>query len=183
MKRVQTYTVNQQVASAELNAIQDDAVGFLPAVSNNDLAAMPNGMQGIEWQYASDLATATEVKVDGANAVASWLDRILIVFFRSYSNGNWQPGGSDDYLYDSTALTLQKGYTGGGARNATNTAAPSSGDPPVPATGVSWAVQIVTNVWLYAKAADGGLYLYNNSGSTLFKPNLTVFATADTGKR
>lgn len=182
MKRVQTYTVNQQVASAELNAIQDDAVGFLPAVSNNDLAAMPNGMQGIEWQYASDLATATEVKVDGANAVASWLDRILIVFFRSYSNGNWQPGGSDDYLYDSTALTLQKGYTGGGARNATNTAAPSSGDPPVPATGVSWAVQIVTNVWLYAKAA-GGLYLYNNSGSTLFKPNLTVFATADTGKR
>jgi len=183
MKRITTYTPGQQVASADLNALQDQAVGLVASSSNNHLAAMASGMQGVEWQYASDLANATEVKVEGASAVASWLDRIVIVFFRSYSNGAWQPGGADDYAYDGTTLYVQKGYTGGGARNGANSAPPSNGDPPVPASNVSWAVLITTGVWLYAKASDGMLYLYNDTGSSLRKPNLTVLATADTGKR
>ena len=183
MNRVQTYTVNQQIASAELNEIQDNAVGTLPSDANNDLSALAGGMQGVEWQYASNLATGTEIKVDGGT-LSSWIDRIVIAFFRYYpSNGNYQPGGSDDYLYDSAAIRTIKGYTGDGARNATNTAPPSNGDPPVPSTGVSWAIILDTDIWLYAKATDGALYMYNNSGATIYKPSITALATAVTGKR
>lgn len=183
MNRINTWSAGQSVASADLNEIQDQAVGLITSATNNHLSSMAAGLMGIEWQYASDLATATEVKIESAAAVASWIDRIVIVLFRSYSNGNWQPGGADDYGYDGTTLYLQKGYTGGGARNAANTNPPSNGDPPVPASNVSWAVLLTTNVWLYAKASDGALYLYNDTGSTLFKPNLTVLATSDTTKR
>lgn len=182
MKRINTWSGGQQVESAHLNSIQDRAIGAVAAGSNNHLSAMADGMQAVEWQYASNLATATEVKVDGT-ALSSWLDRIVIVLFRSYSNGNWQPGGADDFGYDGTTLYLQKGYTGAGARNAANSAPPSNGDPPVPASNISWAVLLTTNVWLYAKASDDALYLYNDTGSTLYKPNLTVLATSDTTKR
>lgn len=183
MKRITTYTPGQQVASADLNSLQDQAVGLAASASNNHLASMASGLMGFEWQYASDLADATEVKVEGASVVPSWLDRIVLVFFRSYSNGAWYPGGADDYAYDGTTLYVQKGYTGSGARNGANSAAPSNGDPPVPASNISWAVLLTTNVWLYAKATDGALYLYNATGASLRKPNLTVLATADTGKR
>ena len=182
MKRVRTWVGGQQVASADLNSVQDRALGLVAASVNNDLSALPDGMGVIEWQHATQLADATEVKVD-AGAVSDWTDRILFVLFRSYSNGNWQPGGADDHQYDSATLHLQKGYTGNGALNGAASAAPSNGDPPVPASGVSWAVQLTTDIWLYAKASDGALYLYNDSGSTIFRANLTVFATAQTGKR
>lgn len=183
MKRVKTWVGRQEIASADLNGIQDRAIGAVPSASNNTLSAMSEGMQAIEWQYSTTLADATEIKVEGASAIPSWLDRIVIVFYRGYASGNRPPGSSADYLYDGTTLYVQKGYTGLGARNSTDTAEPSNGDPPLPATGVSWAVQLTSNVWLYAKASDGGLYLYNDSGSAIETPNLTVFATADTGKR
>lgn len=183
MKRINTWAGGQQVESAHLNSIQDQAMGIAASASNNDLSAMASGMMGFEWQKASALVNATEVKVESASVVASWLDRIVIVFFRGYTVANRQPGATADYLYDATTLYVAKGYTGGGARNATNTAAPSNGDPPFPAGSISWATQLTTNVWLYAKATDGALYLYNDSGADIECPNLTVLATADTGKR
>lgn len=183
MKRITTWSGGQQVASADLNSIQDQAVGLIASASNNDLSAMAAGLMAIEWQKASALVNATEVKVDSAAAVPSWLDRIVIVLYRGYGTANRQPGATADYLYDSTTLYIAKGYTGGGARNATNTAAPSNGDPPFPAGSISWAVQLTTYVWLYAKATDGALYLYNDTGADIECPNLTVFTTADTGKR
>lgn len=182
MKRINTWSGGQQVESAHLNSIQDRAIGAVAAGSNNHLSAMADGMQAVEWQYASNLATATEVKVDGT-ALSSWLDRIVIVLYRGYGTANRQPGAIADYLYDSTTLYLAKGYTGNGALNLTHTAEPSNGDPPFPAGNISWATQLTTNVWLYAKASDGALYLYNDTGAAIECPNLTVFATADTTKR
>lgn len=183
MKRINTWSGGQQVASADLNEIQDQAVGLITSATNNHLSSMAAGLMGIEWQKASSLANATEVKIESASAVASWLDRIIIVLYRGYGTANRQPGATADYLYDSTTLYLAKGYTGNGARNATNTAEPSNGDPPFPAGSISWATQLTTNVWLYAKASTGALYLYNDTGAAIECPNLTVFATADTGKR
>ena len=180
MNRVETYTPNQEVESVDLNAIQDRALGSLKADSNNDLSALPAGMDGREWQYTTDLANATQIKVD---ASIDWMDRVVVAFYRGYGTSNVRPGQSNDYLYDGATLITAKGYTGKGAKDAGAVNAPTAGNPPVPAPGTSWAVQIVTNLWLYANPSDGTLWLYNATGSTIKEPNLTVLATAKTGKR
>ena len=51
------------------------------------------------------------------------------------------------------------------------------------ASGTSWAIQLVTNLWLYIDPSDGSLKLYNDTGSTIRSPFLWFFATGDTGKR
>ena len=179
MQAVQTYVANQQVLAAELNDIQTRAAGLVTGNANNAHDTLGDGLVGIEWMYGSaDLAAGTLVKIDGT---ADFRDRMLTVVWSVPSGSDQEPGGVNDYLLDYTP-TLRRGYTGRGALDAGSNA-PSAGNPPVPAAGTSWALQITTNVWLYATPSTGSLYLYNGTGSAIRRPTLTVHATGKTGKR
>ena len=78
----------------------------------------------------------------------------------------------------------RKGYTGRGGLDAGH-ADPTNGNPPVPAAAPnsSWAMEVATDVWLYASTGDGALYLYNDTAGTLKTPILSIIATAPTGLR
>jgi hypothetical protein len=44
-------------------------------------------------------------------------------------------------------------------------------------------MEIDTDIYLYANATDGSLYLYNDTAGTLKTPILSIIATAPTGLR
>ena len=177
MERIATYTANAPITSTQLNDLQDVTVGLVSGSANNVLSAA--GCDGCEWQSsAATLVGGTLVKVDGTR---DWRDRVLTVLFYAPSGADTQPGGANDYLYDYNIPSLRKGYTGRGGLDA-GSADPSNGNPPVPAAGASWAMEVDTVIWLYANATDGSLYLYNNGG-TIKTPILSITATAPTGLR
>ena len=179
MERIATYTANAPITSTQLNDLQDVTVGLVSGSTNNVLSAA--GCDGCEWQSsAATLATATQVKVDGSR---DWRDRVLTVVYYSPAGALTQPGGANDYLYDYNIPSLRKGYTGRGGLDAGGSD-PTNGNPPVPAqTPGSWAMEVDTNIWLYASASDGVLWLYNDTVGTLKIPILSINATAPTGLR
>lgn len=178
MDRIQTYAANQQILDTELNAIQDAALEFDGGTSTtNLLASSPRAPKAIVWSDSQALAAGELVVVDTRN----WLDAILHVSYYVPGNGDRIPGATNDYLFDG-APTLRIGYTGLGGLGAAS-AAVVNGVPPVPASGTSWALQITTNVWLYAQPSTGSLRLYNATASQILTPALVVFATAATGLR
>lgn len=179
MQPVQTYVANQQILAAELNDIQTRAAGLVTANTNNAHDTLGDGLRSVEWMYdQADLAAGTPIKLDGAT---DFRDRMLTVVWSVPSGSDQEPGGVNDHLLDHTP-TLRRGYTGTGGRDAGGLA-PSAGNPPVPASTTSWALQVITNVWLYALPSTGSLYLYNDTGSAIRRPVLTVHATGKTGKR
>lgn len=179
MRRQQTYVPNQQVLSAELNAWQDRNAGAAPGSANNTHTLLGNGFDTLQWMYdTATLANATLVKVDG---LIDYRDRLLSVAYKVPGGADEEPGGGNDYLFDYVPV-LRIGYTGEGGLGAAS-ATIVNGVPPVPASTTSWALQIDTNVWLYASPTTGELFLYNNSGGALRRPILTVTASAVTGKR
>ena len=178
MERIATYTVNAQITSAQLNDLQDVTVGLISGANNNVLSAA--GCDGCEWQSSSaTLASTTQIKVD---ATRDWRDRVLTVLYYSPTGANTQPGGGDDYQYDYDITALRKGYTGRGGLDA-GSADPTNGNPPVPAAGTSWAMEVDVDIYLYASTVDGSLWLYNDSLGTLKTPILSITATAPTGLR
>lgn len=178
MERIATYTANAPITSAQLNDLQDVAVGLVSGTNANVLSAP--GCDGCEWQSsAASLSSATQVKVDASK---DWRDRVLTVAYYTPSGALTQPGGADDYHYDYDITSLRKGYTGRGGLDA-GSADPTNGNPPVPAAGASWAMEVATSVWLYASTVDGALYLYNATAGTLKTPILAITATAPTGLR
>jgi hypothetical protein len=181
MKRVHNWTLNTEVASADLNTIQDRAVGLVTASLNNTLPAIIRGMDGVAWQCNTDVANGTLIAVD---ATIDWRDRLILAWYRGYAGTNG-PGTSGDYTYASTTLYSNIYYTGLGARDAGGVNAPTNGNVPVPAADTSWALNITAGgVWIYADPSNNGtLTLYNNSGSAVKSPNLIVFATNKTTLR
>ena len=178
MERVATYTVNAQITSTQLNDLQDVTVGLISGANNNVLSAA--GCDGCEWQSSSaTLASTTQIKVD---ATRDWRDRVLTVLYYSPSGANTQPGGGDDYQYDYDIPSLRKGYTGRGGLDASGND-PSTFNPPVPAAGTSWAMEVDVDIYLYASTVDGSLWLFNDSLGTLKTPILSIIATAPTGLR
>lgn len=178
MERIATYTANAPITSTQLNDLQDVTVGLISGSTNNVLST--SGCDGCEWQSsAATLVTATQVKVDDSR---DWRDRVLTVLYYAPLGALTQPGGANDFLYDYSIPALRKGYTGRGALDA-GSADPTNGNPPVPAAIASWAMEVDTDIWLYANATDGSLYLYNDSGGTLKTPILSITATAPTGLR
>ena len=181
----QTYVSNQQILDTELNDLCKRAAGFAPANQNNYIAngatVTPDGSTEVAWLLgisADNVATWNFVVVDDS---IDWRDRIVVADYVPLTSNARYPGQADDYLFDF-ALTRRCGYTGTGGRDAGN-ATPTAGHPPVPATAASWAVQVVTNLWLYAQPSTGELALYNNTGSTITVPTLFVRCTAKTGLR
>lgn len=178
MERIATYTANAPITSAQLNDLQDVAVGLVSGTNANVLSAP--GCDGCEWQSsAGSLSNGTQVKVDASK---DWRDRVLTVAYYSPAGALTQPGGANDYKYDYDIPSLRKGYTGRGGLDA-GSADPTNGNPPVPAAGTSWAMEVATDVWLYASTVDGALYLYNDTAGTLKTPILSINATAPTGLR
>lgn len=186
MKRIANYSALTPLPAADMNGIQDRAVGLVKSdASGNDLTALADGMQGILFQMATagGLANATLIQVDAATI--DWKDRFVWGTLVRLTSDNERIGQSVDYRFGYGAtITHFAGYTGLQAlSNVTTGAAVSNGNPPLHDTGAggtSWAVDITSNIHLYTQ--DSKLYLYNNSGATIY-PVLIVFASGDTGKR
>ena len=180
MKNVRTWTTLQEVASVDLNTIQDRAAGLVAATLHNTLpAATIRGIDEIVWQCNTDVANATLITIDDT---IDWRDRLVDVSYRGYAGTNG-PGTAGDYQYASTTLYRNIFYTGLGARDAGGTNAPTNGNVPVPAQDVSWALNITAGgVWVYADLS-GVLSLYNNSGSTIKTPNVWARASGKTTLR
>ncbi len=179
MDRVQTYVAAQQILAAELNNIQAQAVGASTGQSLfNILFGCPPGLQALVYMMSGPTGAGSAPIV--LETSRDWRDAMLYVFFRHASGLDQQPGAIDDVLNDGAA-TLRIGYTGRGGLNGAS--APSAGNPPIPLAGASWALQITTDVWLYASAANGNLTYQNNSAGTLYPLIAAIFATPATGFR
>jgi hypothetical protein len=177
MERIATYTANAPITSTQLNDLQDVTVGLISGSASNVLSAA--GCDGCEWQSTANLTPSTQIKVD---ATRDWRDRVLTVLYYSPSGANTQPGGANDYDYDYDITSLRKGYTGRGGLDA-GSADPTNGNPPVPAAGASWAMEIATDIYLYASTVNGSLWLFNDTAGTIKIPILSITATAPTGLR
>jgi hypothetical protein len=169
MDRIQSYVANQQILADELNDIQDQAVGTVGGTGSSILLSATPGMRVCSWIQNNLIANATLSAVDTDH---DWRDYIVYVQYVTPTGGASQPGASGDYLYSLTP-TLVTGYLGLGALGAAS-ATVVNGVPPVPASGTSWATQVVTNLWLYASPTTGNLYLYNNTGSSIVSPHLFI---------
>lgn len=191
------YSLGDPVYTVWMSGIQELVAGMRSSAAG-DLSSMNHGLDGRVFQATSDLASGALVMVEAAtvdyvNSAVSpatlttasfdWYDRIIFGVYRGFAGANQIAGGANDYQFDAAgAPTLFLGYTGRGAKDAGN-ANVTAGNPPVPAAGTSWAIEITTNVWLYVDPADNKLYLYNATGSSIRTPFLAFFATANTGKR
>lgn len=177
MDRIATYSPNQIVTSAQLNSIQDQAVGA-PALATGNLTGIDPGERVIHWESATDIATNTITLVDGVNA---WSDYVVAWALNVKGGANSEIGGSADASWQGT-VTMGLGYLGVGAKDAASNQV-TVGNPPVRANGSSWAVLLGVNLWLYIDASDSGkLKLFNDTGSTLRTPYLRLSGT-ETNKR
>lgn len=182
---VKTWTPLQQVASADLNNIQANAVGLRIASLNNDDSATVKGAQWFDWQDSGSVALGTLVAIDD---IVDWRDSKVLVHWRaSTTTQNTRPGGANDYLYSDGGSGITQGtitgYLGVGALDAGGVNAPSAGNPPVPAATTSYAVKLFTSVWLYAHPTTGDLYLYNDTAGALYDTSLLVMRIGPLGKR
>jgi len=182
------------VASADLNAIQKLARGARLASDNNNLtSADARGGTLLRWQADTALATATARLIDDS---ADWRDRwVRVTFVRTSPTQRMGQGGSpgdvgaNDTTSTGPARSTSQGYTGTGAySNTTTSAAVSNGNPPLNSVGTarSYAVTVddlgASPVYLYADPTNGVLYLYNDSGSSLW-PYVEVDLSGDVGMR
>lgn len=202
MHTAQTFARLSRVPAVFLNLLQSVTAAARPT-DQGDLTAMGSGFEVRVWQCESNISNGA-LKTVSSNAIKvvdeladpvvlttdtiDWSDREVFGLYRSFISGDQHPGQKNDHTFDAwTSVELFWGYIGLGAQKSGGGAV-SSGNPPYPASvdagyGGSWAVRVATDVWLYLDAADGSLKLYNDSGSTLYKPTLILFATAQTGKR
>lgn len=176
MDRVTTYSVNAVVTSAELNSIQDRAVGGEPSAVGN-LTSLSAGERVVWFESAADLVAAKLMVVDERN----WKDHVVAWTLNIHSGANQQVGAANDYQWDQT-VTSGVAYLGLGALDGAS-AQVTDGNPPVRASGTSWAGDLGGGKWLYVDAADGyKLKFYNDTGGTLRTPALRVAGTK-TNKR
>lgn len=191
MERVHTWAALDDVASADLNAIQDRARGAVPSSEDNDFAtSYAKGSTGLVWQSLATIANADIFLLD---ASADWRDRLVSGAFTRVG-ANDRLGQSTDYTCNdptaSPARTTFKGYTGSGAvSNLTSGASVAAGSPPLNGAGThrSYAVVIDDlstsgNIFLYADPTSGELFLYNASGAAVHGL-LEVDLSGDLNKR
>lgn len=175
-----------------------DLAAAMRVAPSSAIATQAPGLEGRIFQATADLNTGALISIDNGTisivdttpqpavlttATMSWADREVFGIYRGFAGAAQYPGGAGDYQFDAAgAPTLFYGYLGKGAKTGAS-AQVSAGNPPVPAAGTSWAVQIVANLWLYLDPFDGVLKLYNATGSTIRTPALIFFATGATGAR
>ena len=179
----QTYVFNQTIEPTEINDLCARAVGAQPANFTNQLTTgtvTPNGLSEVVWVMGGGANLVAAGDLRSVDSSIDWRDRVLFVQYAELTAGV-SPGNASDYLFDVVPIA-RAGFTGTGALGAAS-AAVAAGVPPVPAAGTSWALQITTNVWLYATPSTGVLSIYNGTGSNILVPMLLVRGTGKTGKR
>lgn len=176
-----TWTALQQVASADLNQLQTNAVALRPSsgTATNSWSAVANGQQGVMFQSESDVTNGTVITIDTS---LDWRDRVLYGWVLAYGAATY-PGNANDTNMNSGAASLYHFvlYTGTGATDA-GAALVSNGNPP--ALGY-YTDMGVTNVFIFCDTGAGGgkLRIYNGSGAVFYTPTVFVSATQDLGKR
>lgn len=191
---VNEWAALDDVESADLNAIQKLTRGARLASDNNNLtSADARGGSLLRWQADTALATATARLIDDS---ADWRDRwVRVLFVRTSQTQRMGQGGSpgdvgaNDVSSSGPARSTSQGYTGIGAYSNTSTSASvSNGNPPLNAVGTARSYAITVDdlgtlpVYLYADPTTGALYLYNDSGSSLW-PYVEVDFSGAVGMR
>lgn len=174
---IRTWTVNQQVASADLNSIQQQLYALRAADGTNSWTSIP-GVQEVAFQSESDIANATLMLIDQS---IDWRDRIVRGEYLDHSTSTSYPGGANDYDFAAGTLYTFMFYTGTGGLDAGGSAV-TNGNPPVVASG-KYAYAITANLFIYCDPTTGKLKLYNNTGGAKKIPTVFARCTADLGKR
>lgn len=192
--RVNTWGALDDVESADLNEWQDLGREARPGDTDNNLTSTEaKGGTLLRWQADTALATGTEQLIDGS---ADWRDRFVrVLFVRTSQTQRMGQGGSpgdvgaNDTTSTGPARSTSQGYTGSGAySNTTTSASVSSGNPPLNSVGTARSYAVIVDdlgtapVYLFADPTNGKLYLYNDSGSSLW-PYVEVDASGDVGMR
>jgi hypothetical protein len=178
MRKITDFAPSQQILDTFLDQLQDEQHGAIKADSNNDVSQMEPGIDERIWQYATGLATATLVKIDGS---IDWRDRFVSMELFATTDATQLAGGANDHnLNVAASWGKTDGYTGTGGLDAGGSA-PTNGNPPVSAAGKFMQTPLA-NEFVYAHPSSGVLYIYNNTGSTQYYV-LKYRATGDTGKR
>lgn len=178
---VHTWTVNEQVASADLNQIQENAVASRPAVgtATNDWSAIDSGTQEVLFQGASAFANATVHTIDTS---IDWRDRFVRGTIFTHGAANSQPGGVNDTNFNSGAGTYVDFafYTGTGATDGA-AALVTNGNPPA----LGYFFDPITNLYVFCdpNAGGGKLRVYNATGGAVNCLGLFIRASRDLGKR
>lgn len=190
MKNIVLFGALVEVTSAFLNSIQKRALGLLALNKNNDFAASDEETIGGAWALqaaTAGVATATLVQLDDQ---FDWRDRMVwgeII----YPTADARAGQTSDTDLDwkVSASNFFFGYLGTGAYSNTAGAGTAVSNSNKPLRGVggvrSYFVNLsgtVNTLYLYCEPTTGKLYLYNDTGSTIY-PTLTVLGTGKTGKR
>lgn len=175
---VNTYVPNDQVESADLNSIQQDAYATRAADGTNSWSAIP-GVQEVAFQSETDIANGTLMLIDQS---IDWRDRIVRGEYLEHAGAADYPGGATDYAFASSATVYRFiFYTGTGAQDAGG-ADVTNGNPPVIAAG-KYACEIYTDMWIYCDPSTGKLKLYNDTGGDKKIPTVFARCTADLAKR
>jgi hypothetical protein len=192
--RVNTWGALDDVESADLNQWQDLTREARTASDNNNLTS--SGSEGsslLRWQADTQLTSGTLRLLDDS---ADWRDRrVAVTFTRTAQTARVGQSGSpgdtaiNDVTSSGPARSSSAGYTGIGAvSNITTAAGVSNGNPPLNAVGANRSYAITVDdlgaapVYLYCDPTTGHLYLYNDSGSSLW-PLVEVDLSGKTGMR
>ena len=190
--RQHTWAALDDVASADLNAWQDRTREARAASDANNLLG-GKGDTKLRWQADTALTTGTLRLIDDS---VDWRDRwVRVLFVRTAQTARMGQSGDpgdtapNDVTSSGPARSTSCGYTGTGAfSNTTTSASVSNGNPPLNDVGTarSYAVTIddlgTLPVYLYADPDTGVLYLYNDSGSSLW-PYVEIDLSGDAGMR
>ena len=173
MRRNADFARGSHVPSAVLDAMQDEAVGMIPATGN------PSGARALRGADGRYVCTPDAGVADGTLVVLDtsidWRYRDLWGTLRRLEAAAQRQHGADAWQVNDPSHAVGsrwfEGTTGAGGLGAGATTI-ANGTPPVPASG-SFAVLVdegassSDRVWLYARPSDGALCLYNDAGAAL----------------
>lgn len=154
------YGPLSKLRAADLNAIQD-AVVFRRVTDGAELDALPGVQAGrVAVAIAASCASgpATTVLDEGDD----WRYRLATVWL-AVASDDIRPGGASDAYVGTSTQARQLWYAGAGSTDAA-------------AAGNAYAIQIATDVWLYADSSTGALKIRNASAGTRYVVGL-VHAT------
>ncbi len=174
MRRNTTFSRGSAIPAATLNAVQDEQCGLIRASVANGAPALV-GADGRHW-CTPDVGVANgTVAVIDTTAGLDWRARLVWGSWARLETAAQRLQGADAWQGNDPARPITRrpfhGRTGTGAKGAAD-ATVADGTAPVVASG-SFAVVVdelastSQRVWLYARASDGALCLYNASGGTL----------------
>lgn len=176
-----TWTVLEQVASADLNQLQTNSAASRPAAgtATNDWSGIDNGTQEVLFQSATAFANATVHTID---ASIDWRDRLVRGVFMAHGAANTQPGGANDTNFNQASGGLYEitFYTGTGATDA-GAALVTNGNPPA----LGYFIDSLTNLFIFCDTSAGGgkLRIYNNTGGAVECPTFFINCSRVLGKR